>query len=221
MALTAATETANDDLASFVLGVRAFHATYRGRIRDGLDYAQGAASYAAGGRASNTTRAWLSAVASEIFAADGDGNRCRRYLDEAEAALAVAAEHDDEPWVGLGVFDAAKLRAYRGGDLSRLGRHREAQHELTAALDSLPKSALKHRATAYIDLAETHLRLNEIEEVCGRALAALDLTEHTRHADSLRRIKLLHARACGVDQKTAPVRRLGERLLVFAGAGQQ
>jgi tetratricopeptide (TPR) repeat protein len=217
MALTAATETANDDLISFVLGVRAFHAAYSGRIRHGLDYVQGAVSYAVG-RASYTTRAWLSAVASELFAADRDDHRCRMHLDQAEAALATAVESDDQPWIGLGVFDAAKLRAYRGGDLSRLGRHREAQDELTAALESLPTSALKHRATAYIDLAEAHLPLGEVEEACGRALEALELTARTRHADSLRRIKLVHDQASGVDDRAASVRLLGERLLILAAA---
>jgi len=215
MAMTAAKESENDDLLAFVLGIRAFHAAYSGHLRQGLDYAAGSVDYAHG-RASHTTQGWLAAVASELHATDSDDYHCREYLDQSEAALAAAEGQDEQPWIGLGHFDTAKLRAYRGGDLARLGRHREAQAELTSALDALPSSALKHRATACVDLAEAHLALREIDEACDRAEQALGLTQRTHHADSLRRIQLIHQQARELDRQAAAVRLLGEHLL-FAG----
>jgi tetratricopeptide (TPR) repeat protein len=212
MGLTAARKSENDDLLAFVLGIRAFHAAYGGNLRQGLDYAEGGVSYARG-RASCTTRGWLAAVASELYATDRDDYRCRSYLDQAEIALMSAEAEDEHPWVGLGIFDIAKLRAYRGGNLARLGQHRAAQAELTAALAALPTSALKHRATACIDLAEAHLALREIDDACTWAEEALGLTERTHHADSLRRIHLIYRRARAVAGRSAAVRSLGEHLL--------
>lgn len=201
MAITAAQESNNTDLLAFTLGARAFHAAYSGHLADGIDFAEGGISEGANG-ASSTTRAWLAAVASELHATNNDDYRCRTLLDSAKKNL---HEDDGQTWVGIGVFDGSKLRAYRGGNLNRLGRHKEAQVELTDALSSLPETAFKHRATASIDLAEAHLPLGGIEEACHWGIHALELTAQTQHAGSLERIKVLYRRARTVSRDGAAI----------------
>jgi len=209
MALSAAKEAGNKDLLAFTLGARAFHSAYSGRLTDGIDFAEGGITEAANG-GSVTTRAWLAAVASELHASNNDDYKCRVRLDDSREIL---RQEDDQPWVGVGLFNDAKLRAYRGGNLNRLGRYSEAQAELTRAIELLPTTAFKHRATASIDLAESYLPSEELTEACSWAIQALALTAQTRHADSLDRIRALYRQACAIDHRARPVKTLGEQLL--------
>lgn len=210
MALSAAQEAKNKDLLAFTLGARAFHAAYSGNLDDGIDFVEGGLSEASVG-GSPTTRAWLAAVASELHATDNNDYRCRTLLDDSREIL---RENDDQPWVGVGLFNDAKLRAYRGGNLNRLGRYVEAQSELAEALRELPTTAFKHRATASIDLAEAHLPARELEEACSYAIQALGLTNQTQHTGTLQRIKSLYRSARVIDKNFSSVRALGDRLLI-------
>ena len=217
LAMNAAKEAGSKDLIAFILGVRAFHAAYGGgSVLDGIDYAEGGVAEAeATGGASHTTRAWLTAVASELHAAAGNDYRSRELLEKSQASL-TDVQDGEPPWIGLGTFDNAKLQAYRGGAFNRLGRHRDAQTELRSALNALPRTALKHRATACIDLAEAHLPLREIEETCTWVTHAVELTAQTRHADSLRRIRSIYKQVSEVDSKAKCTSQLGEKLLLLA-----
>jgi len=67
-----------------------------------------------------------------------------------------------------------------------------AQTALHEALDQLDKSCLKHCCTAHIDLADAYLRNGQADQAAHHGMAALSIITDTRHAESLRRIGLLH-----------------------------
>lgn len=212
MAINAAREAGNADLLSFTLGARAFHAAYSGHLEDGIDYAEGGLEEARKGNASATTRAWLAAVASELHATKQNDYQCQRLLEESIRILST--REAEEPWIGVGMFDASKLKAYRGGNLKRLGRYVEAQTELHNAFHELPITAFKHRATAAIDLAESYMLFGDIGTACHWAGTSLALTTQTQHVGSLNRIKQLHRGMRAVDHNAAAVRVLGEQLIM-------
>lgn len=197
-------------LRAFVLGGRAFHEAYSGHLTAGLHYIQGARLLARRG-ASRTNRGWLAAVASELHASAGMEKQCQLLLEEAESHL---AEPDAHPWVGVGAFDRAKLRAYSGGAMRRLGRYPPAEAALTAALDELSPSMLKHRATALIDLAETHALARDADRSASRALEALALARRTGHEASVRRVHGIHRRLTTYAKGAGSVDRLAVALQV-------
>jgi hypothetical protein len=73
---------------------------------------------------------WVAAVTSEMCAAAGDDMSCFRSLDTAQAQLSLPSP--GQPWKGIGAFSAAKLSAYRGGDLKTSGTR--ASGDLSARL---------------------------------------------------------------------------------------
>jgi hypothetical protein len=109
-----------------------------------------------------------------------------------------------------------KLTAYRGGDLMRLGRHRDAQAALLTALSQLDTAQSKHRCTAYIDLADAYASDDELSEAARYAISALDIITFTRHADSLRRVSALYQTLR--TSRTPVVQDLGSRLLEIRAA---
>lgn len=208
IAARAGQQLEDPELLAFALGCRAFHSSYSGDRRAGIGFARGALDLAGRG-IHPVTHGWLSAVASEMHASAGEDRNCERLLDEAAAYLerdASAAQ-----WLGVGVFNADKLIAYRGGGLMRLGRYAEAQNELMAALNRLDPALRKHRCTAHIDLAESYVRDRKVDDGAEHALDALEIIAETRHADSLKRVAALFTVVRPT--RTPTVRRLGEKLI--------
>ncbi|MCO5973353.1 helix-turn-helix domain-containing protein [Actinoallomurus soli] len=196
------------ELLAFALGCRAFHSSYDGDLRAGVGFARGALDLAGRG-VHPVTHGWLSAVASEMHAACGEDRYCERLLEEADSHL--QRDGSARPWLGIGVFNADKVTAYRGGGLMRLGRYAEAQDELLAALGRLDPALRKHRCTAHIDLAEAYVQDRKVEEGAEHALDALKIINETRHADSLKRVARLFKTVRST--RTPTVRRLGEKLI--------
>lgn len=208
LAARAAAEAEDRDLIAFVLGGRAFHEAYSGDLAAGLHCIENAQAMAARG-ASATNRGWLAAVASELHASAGMERECRNLLEAAAHHLSAT---DEGPWVGVGAFDSAKLRAYHGGAYRRLGRYREAEAELTEALDELAPSMLKHRCTALIDLAETHVLARDADRAATRALDALALAQRTGHEASIRRIRVVHQDLRAYSEHSAATRQFRDAL---------
>ncbi|MFE5567052.1 helix-turn-helix domain-containing protein [Amycolatopsis japonica] len=210
VSVRAGQQSRDAELTALALGCRAFHATYGEdpKPQEGLRFAEGALVAAEGG-IHPRTHAWLQAVTSEMRATAGEDTSCRHALDISAALL--ERPEQGRPWLGIGAFDAAKLTAYRGGDLSRLGQHAQAQATLTEALHALDPSMRKHRCTAFIDLAESFARSGDVDAACQHAGSALQLIEKTRHADSLKRIDTLYDRIKPI--RVPAVRLLGERLI--------
>ncbi|MGH3252797.1 MAG: helix-turn-helix domain-containing protein [Trebonia sp.] len=208
LAMRAAQESSDAELMAFTLGGRAFHAAHGGDLRSGAAFADAALDAARAG-IHPQTHAWLLAVASEMHASTGAGARCEQLLDQAAGQLELPDE--GRAWVGIGAFNPAKLAAYRGGDMMRLGRYREAQEILGAALAGLDPALSKHRCTAHIDLAGALARDGRLDEAADHAVSALEIIGRTRHAGSLRRVEELHREIAQSGSRAG--RRLGEQLL--------
>ncbi len=214
-ALAAAQDVGDQDSATYVLGSLSFCDAYSGRLSAGLQRIEQAHAVAASG-ATNTTRAWLAALESELHARNGHELSASRSLEEARAALA-RSHPSDPPWMGVGVFDVAKLAGYEGGNLVLLHRPKEAEVALTRSLSLLPPSRLKHRATALADLAAAlaHPQCEEIEEACRQASQALAIAARLQHIESVQRVCTVYRRLRPWHQHPA-VKNLGEELLLLA-----
>ncbi|WP_018350608.1 helix-turn-helix domain-containing protein [Longispora albida] len=182
------------ELQAVTLGAKSFAVSYgAGRHQDGLEFAELGCEVAATG-ASWETRAWVAAVASERHASLGDERGCRERLAEARSAL----EHvpgDDSVWLGLGGFNGDKLLAYEGGDLVRLGKFREAEPLLDAAISRFDESSQRHKCTALLDRAEARFGAGEVDGSCADASAALAMAFQVQHAQNLSRLDTLSQRA--------------------------
>ena len=211
LAATAGKRIGDQELIAVAYGCRAFHAGYGGGregVEEGLDWAQAAQDIAHAG-ASPRTVAWVCAVASEMHASLKDDDAAFRALEEARRALQRPAQ--DDRWAGIGWLDEAKLDAYEGGDLVRLGHHTQAVERLTAALDGLSPSMARHRATALVDRADALVASGEAEAACKDAGEALETVARVHQAETLRRITTV-ARAVRGHQSPA-ARALREHLL--------
>jgi hypothetical protein len=172
LALRAATEAEDWDLAAYVLGSLAFEAFSAGRLGDARAI-RDAAWELARRRAAPRTRAWAAALSSELFARDGDEAASRRSLDCGFAA--IGQTRDDPSWKGVGWFDETRLIAYEGGNLVRLGQYPAAVGALRTSLGRLAPDRLKHRCTLSTDLATALVKQGEVEESCALAHDALSL----------------------------------------------
>lgn len=208
--LAAAAAKAIDDreLTAVVYGCRAFHTGYSGDRGEGLDWAQAAQDAAAGGACPRTT-AWVAAVASEMHASLGDRDGCLQALETARSALQRPAQ--DERWSGIGWLDEAKVDAYEGGDLVRLGDYDAAVDRLTAALDALDPGMVRHRSTALVDRADALAASGQVDAACRDAEEALDSVARVHHAETLRRIGAVHKSVRA--HRSPTVRALGEHLM--------
>lgn len=213
IAARAAQQVADNELLAVAFGCRAFHSAYGGNPAGGVAFAAEALGVAARG-IHPLSHGWVAAVASEMHATAGDEASCMRALETAETQLSLPSPA--QPWKGIGAFSAAKLSAYRGGDLMRLTRYRDARTHLRDALTQLDPVYAKHRCTAYIDLSWAYVLDGKPDEGVRHAMDALDIVASTRHADSIRRVESLHEtiRQTG----TLSARDLGSKLMQVKAA---
>jgi len=190
LALQAARDGEDWDLASYVLGSLAFLAVSAHRPAESRAFRDAAWEMAAR-RASPRTCAWVAALASELFARDGDETSSRRFLSRSYAAM--KRTRDDPSWKGVGWFDEARLVAYEGGNLVLLGQYSAAEEFLRSSLVRLDPARVKHRCTLSADLALTLAHLGEIEESGALALDALSLARSIAHQESIDRVRGVHA----------------------------
>jgi hypothetical protein len=208
LALDAATEAEDWDLASYVLGSLAFEASSAHRTGDADAYRDAACDLA---RRESTprTHAWVAALSSELFAQEGEEASSLRLLDEGFDA--IAHTRSDPTWHGIGWFDETRLIAYEGGNLVLMGRHSAAIGALRSALGQLEPDRLKHRSTLSSDLALALANQGEVEESCALASEALDLATQIAHRESIDRVRRVHFRL--LRWRTTPaVRDLTDRL---------
>lgn len=189
LALQASREGEDWDLASYVLGSLAFLAMSAHRPAESRGF-RDAAWELASRRASPRTRAWTAALASELFARDGDETSSRRFLSRGFAAM--ERTRDDPSWKGVGWFDEPRLVAYQGGNLVLLGQYSAAEAFLRRSLSRLDPARIKHRCTLSADLAMTLAHLGEIEESGALAIDALSLARSIGHQESVERVRRVH-----------------------------
>jgi hypothetical protein len=209
----AARAAENVELQTVILGCRSFAlANGGGDHAAGLDCADFAREVGKEG-ASAQTRAWVAAVASERCASLRDLAGCEARLTESRAAL-TNSPSDDIVWRGIGGFNAAKLRAYEGGDWMRLRRYRDAEAILDDALAQLDDTMPRHRATAFIDRAEARLGAKDVDAACADARHALELVTQVQHTGNLDRIAAVSVRGAATGAKSARDLRRDVRLIM-------
>lgn len=203
----------NVELQTVMLGCRSFAlANGGGDHTAGLQCADFAREVGNDG-ASAQTRAWVAAVASERCASLRDVAGCDERLDESRVAL-TGEGSDEIVWRGIGGFNAAKLRAYEGGDRMRLRRYRDAEAILDDALAQLDDSMPRHRGTALIDRAEARLGANDVDAACADARQALHLVTQVQHTGNLDRIAAVTARGAATGAASARILQRDVRLVL-------
>ena len=210
-ALSAAHDSEAEELEAYILGGMAFNACYsEDHYYNALRLIE-AARKIAGTDNPPMTCAWLASVDSEIQARAGNAYPAEKALEDAENALQDLGEQNAASWIGIGAFNHAKLKSYRGLCYVLLDEPRKALDELTKALDALDTALKKHRCTALADQAAALVQLGEVEEGCQRASESLTLAIELRHAANADRIRKLRPK---LDpwKKQAPVRALDEQL---------
>lgn len=210
LAQNAAREYGDPDVTAVVLACRSFLASFSGDspVR-AADFAEAAVNASIDGEAGPTTRGWVAAVCSEQLAVLGDERGSRTRLDAARDA--VTNPEPDQAWAGVGTFDVAKVTAYEGGNLVRLGRPGDAVAVLDKALAALEPTMHRHRCTALIDRAEARLAGGQVDASCVDATAALHIAAHTEHVLSVQRVHRLAQAA--LPTKAVAVRRLWAEVL--------
>jgi hypothetical protein len=208
IALSAARDAQDWDLASYALGSFAFLADSARRPADARSMGDAAWDLAFR-RATPRTRAWAGALNSELRARDGDETASRKFLEHAFDAIAEA--RNEPAWKGAGWFDEPRLAGYEGGNLALLGRHEAAEQTLRSALGRLDPLRIKHFSTLSADLATVLVHRREIEESCEYAMRALTLATSIAHQESIDRVRGVHFRLLHWKSHTS-VRELTQRL---------
>jgi tetratricopeptide (TPR) repeat protein len=209
-ALHAAREAQAAEHEAFILGCMGFNACYSGDRRAAFCLIE-SARHAARTTYAPLTRGWLAAVDAEIQSRAGHAAACLAALESAEEALNEAGDAE-APWIGVGVFNRAKLASYYGGCYYRLQRPQEAIGELVRSLNGLEPSMQKHRCNAMAELALAFGQLREVEESCRYASDALSIAASLRHAATIDRIRRMRGRMDPSWENNAAVRLLDDQL---------
>jgi hypothetical protein len=157
-------------------------------------------------------QAWVYCAAAGVAGMRGDEPAALRALDLAHVHMEQAAQTPQAPqWVSG--FDAAMVKGFDGAVAMRLGRKRDAENALHAALDLFPP-AHAHRATIYADLARLHSKSYEDDQACELAHQALDAIEQHRSSAKLERLTEGLAPLFEVHRHERAVRELSDRMSV-------
>lgn len=209
LAVEAAREAHDHNLAALALGHLAFLPAAEARFEASSHYVFGAAMEAE--HSHPQVQAWLAAVESETWTIAGDQARAMSAVDRAEHTL-QANELTGPPPAYFDYFDAARLAGFQGSALSRFGNYPGAATALTDAADGLAPHAVKQRAVYLTDLAIVRLHQNELEEGCRLASDAADALSAAGYATATDRLRGF--RALVEPWKNHPgVRMLDEQLI--------
>src|SRR6266540_3803979 len=201
LALEAAREAGDHLQAAAAIGHVAFIPAAEYGFGAALDYLHGAVA------------SWLAAVESEMYTNAGNPTAALTAVDRARDALAAPGLSRELPWFDY--YDATRLAGFAGYATLRAGRHDEARTELTAALGTLPRAAIKQRAVFLADLATVELHDGDVDHACRIASEAAEQLHRAGYATGAGRLRELRT-ALDPWQKTAPVRALDEQLATLA-----
>lgn len=173
VALEAAHQADDRALGAYLMGRAACQPFYREQPAVRLQRLADGAHGFRQADATPRTQAWLSTLAAEAHALQGDEDGCRRELERAEVALSAVGDVEELPRPRLSFFDGMWLEGTRGAILARLGRTEEAQRALRTALEGLDPLWLKHQTWLLVILAGTYAAQGQPTEACRRGAAAL------------------------------------------------
>lgn len=177
LALDAAHEVADDQLAAIAHGHAAQLAATEGMTAAALDQLSAASEHA---RSTPAIASWLATTEATIHADRGEQAAAREALDCVQTAL-------DQPGgrsapASFRNYGAAQLNAATGRVLLRTGEVDDARDALNAALNDLHSTARRLHVLVLIDLAVVELHSSNLPAACSRATAAAELLQNARYA---------------------------------------
>jgi tetratricopeptide (TPR) repeat protein len=101
---------------------------------------------------------------------------CHEAIDRSRAAYELARGHEDEAPSWVRYFDEAKLLVDAGIALARLGEAHQAEPLIAEGLRRETASRQRGRALHAFWLASAQLQQGKLDDACGSAGLALDLT---------------------------------------------
>jgi hypothetical protein len=203
-----AEQAGNSTLRAYMLGSLSALASYAGDRAAAVRLANDAGR-GLGADSPAVSRAWLAASEAVAYATAGDERACMVALDRAEAASDDAAGQGHPSWPWMLPFDRAKVAAYRGSCLVRLGRPIPARSALLSAL-SARTAPTKQNALLLVDLAHAHVQRGDQEEGCRLLGEAYAVAVAKRSERVARRV--LEVRR-DLSPRAAATRQLDQQLL--------
>jgi transcriptional regulator with XRE-family HTH domain/tetratricopeptide (TPR) repeat protein len=190
LALDAAREVTDDQLAAIAHGHAAQLAAAEGLTIAALDHLTAANEHA---RPTPTIACWLATIKATIHADRGEHtpaldalDRAHTILDQAGGWTAPAScRHPGTP----------QLNAATGHVLSLTGAYTEACKKLLAALDQPHQIPRRQRILVLIDLATAELHSGDLPAACSHATQAADLLHHAAYALGTTRLRAFRTAA--------------------------
>jgi tetratricopeptide (TPR) repeat protein len=177
-----------------------------------LDYLRSAAGHVSK-QPHGPMSSWLAAIESEMHTNAGAPAEALAAIDRARAALSNPGLSPDLPWFDY--YDATRLDGFAGYATLRAGRYEESRATLTAALDRLPREAVKQRAVFLCDLATVHLHDGDLDEACRVAAEAADQLHRAGYATGSGRLQEFRSAVAPWGNSRA-VRQLDQQLALIA-----
>jgi transcriptional regulator with XRE-family HTH domain len=211
LALEAAREAGDHWQAVAALGHVAFIPAAEHGFTAALDYLHGAGTHLRS-QPCGPIASWLAAVESEMHTNAGNPTAALHALDRARDALAAPGLVPQLAWFDY--YDATRLAGFAGYATLRAGRYDDARTELSTALDTLARSAVKQRAVFLADLATVELHDGNLDHACTIAANAADQLHQAGYATGTGRLREFRV-ALDPWKTTILVRTLDEQLAVL------
>ncbi len=209
-ARTAAHDAENVELVSYVLCTMSQMATWQGKPRVGIDHAVAARSWAEE-TGSWAARAYAADVAARAYAANGDGSKTQRALDDERAAYARihdAAQPLSSWWY---FYDESFYWSIRAECGLRLGNPDDALYAIETAVPLSDPTNLHDYAHVLVKQSSAHILQGDIDRASEIAGSAAKITAVTRSPRTIGRVRELRA-TLSPWQQTRAVRNLDDVL---------
>jgi tetratricopeptide (TPR) repeat protein len=184
LALDAAREVADDQLAAIAHGHAAQLAAAEGLTMAALDHLTAGNEHV---RPTPTIACWLATIEATIYADRGERTPARDALDRAHTVLDQA-----DRWAAPAScrhIGTPQLTAANGHVLSLAGAYTEACKEFLAALGQSHPIPRRPRILILIDLATAELHSGDLPAACSHATQAADLLHHAAYAVGAARLR--------------------------------
>ncbi|MBV9011140.1 MAG: helix-turn-helix transcriptional regulator [Pseudonocardiales bacterium] len=208
LALEAAREAGDHLQAVAALAHVAFIPAAEHGFSAALDYLHGAEEHLRS-TPCGLIKSWLAAVESEMHTNAGNPTAALHALDRARDTLVIPGLTLELGWFDY--YDATRLAGFAGYATLRAGRYDDARTELSGALGTLARSAVKQRAVFLADLATVELHDGNLDHACGIAIDAAHQLHQAGYATGAGRLREFRA-ALDPWKTTSPVRVLDEQL---------
>ncbi|RCG17268.1 transcriptional regulator [Sphaerisporangium album] len=138
------------------------------------------------GQVTPRTAAMLALREARARAAMGEAGECERLIAAADKLIGLGFSEDDPAFIGY--FDEAEFHAQAGSCYLDLGWGRHADDHLTSALERLPRTKVRDRATYLTRRADAQRGLGNVEEAAALLAGVVSLVQQApsrRNVDRL------------------------------------